>query len=388
MKFQILIPQYKETDEDIRPLLDSIAIQQNVDFDDMGVVIVNDGTECLLSGDFLDSYPFHIDYYKGPHRGVSGARNACLDNAVADYVMWCDADDMFYNVCALHLIYKYIDIGFDAMNSMFYEEIRDAEGKPLYVKHENDASFVHGKVYRRYYLLEYDLRFNSKLTVHEDSYFNYLALNLAKNRKYCDTPFYLWRWRDASVCRRDPKYRYNTYDKLIESNDALVEELKRRGRMDEAMYFVSYMVFETYYTMHLKDWTSQENEIYRDMTETRFGEYILKWEHLWDAEERKVAISAQAREKVIKEGMTLETVTVFDWLEQCKEKHNGYKKSERTQTAGEDRVHEETPRSRRREEKSGEESGEEKEDRKEEVGDTHDLCRDHSQHQGSWILRQ
>ena len=31
MKLQILIPQYKETDEVVKPLLDSIALQQNVE---------------------------------------------------------------------------------------------------------------------------------------------------------------------------------------------------------------------------------------------------------------------------------------------------------------------------------------------------------------------
>ena len=58
MKLQILIPQYEETDEIVKPLLDSIAIQQNIDFNDIGVIIVNDGSDVHLSDDFLQSYPF------------------------------------------------------------------------------------------------------------------------------------------------------------------------------------------------------------------------------------------------------------------------------------------------------------------------------------------
>ena len=42
---EILVPQYKETDDVVKPLLDSIAIQQNVDFDDIGVIICNDGSD-------------------------------------------------------------------------------------------------------------------------------------------------------------------------------------------------------------------------------------------------------------------------------------------------------------------------------------------------------
>ena len=41
-KIDILIPQYNESERDISPLLDSIAIQQNIDFDKIGVIICND----------------------------------------------------------------------------------------------------------------------------------------------------------------------------------------------------------------------------------------------------------------------------------------------------------------------------------------------------------
>jgi len=79
MKLQILIPQYKETDEIIKPLLDSIVLQQNVDFDQIGVIICNDGTDVHLSDELINSYPFAVEYHLEPHRGVSETRNACLD---------------------------------------------------------------------------------------------------------------------------------------------------------------------------------------------------------------------------------------------------------------------------------------------------------------------
>ena len=55
MKLQILIPQYKETEEVIKPLLDSLAIQQNIDFNELGAIICNDGSDVHLSQEFLDS---------------------------------------------------------------------------------------------------------------------------------------------------------------------------------------------------------------------------------------------------------------------------------------------------------------------------------------------
>ena len=207
MKLQLLVPQYRETDEILKPLLDSVAIQQNVDFSEIGVIICNDGSDVYLSDDFLKSYPFIIEYYKEPHKGVSATRNACLDHAVADYVMFCDADDMFFNACGLWILFREMGNGvFDSLTSLFLEETRIQGTKQVtYINHAMDSTFVHGKVHRRRYLLEKSIRWNPDLTIHEDSYFNILCQNLSNNVKYCESPFYLWRWRDESVCRHDPK---------------------------------------------------------------------------------------------------------------------------------------------------------------------------------------
>ena len=167
MKLQILIPQYKETDDIIKPLLDSIALQQRVNFEDIGVIICNDGTNVYLSEDLLNSYPFEVQYYKEPHRGVSATRNACLDYAIADYVMFCDADDMFYNMCGLWIIFREMTTGFDSLVSCFIEETRHyATKEVIYINHDMDSTFVHGKVHRRQYLLDNGIRFNDKLTIH------------------------------------------------------------------------------------------------------------------------------------------------------------------------------------------------------------------------------
>ena len=284
MKLQILIPQYNETDEVVKPLLDSIAIQQNVDFSEIGVIICNDGSDIFLSDELINSYPFKIEYYKEPHRGVSATRNACLDKATADYVMFCDADDMFFNACGLWIIFREINNGvFDSMVSIFMEETRHPETKEVvYINREMDSTFVHGKVHRREYLIDKDIRWNPELTIHEDSYFNILCQNLSKNVKYCRSPFYLWKWRDESVCRHDPKYILKTFNNMIDSNDALVSEFINRKVIDKARFFVAFMIFDAYYTMNKPEWINQENKIYRDSTEHRFAEYYDKYKSLWD----------------------------------------------------------------------------------------------------------
>ena len=318
MKLQILIPQYNETEGIIKPLLDSISIQQNVKYGDIGVIICNDGSDVILSDEFIASYPFKIEYYVCKHEGVSATRNACLDHATADYVMFCDADDMFFNACGIYIILREIENGgFDSLISNFIEETRNpANNEVVYVNHEMDATFVHGKVHRRKYLLEQNIRWNPNLTIHEDSFFNIQCQNLSQNVKYCPTPFYLWKWRDESVCRHDPKYILKTYRNMIDSNDALIDEFIKRGVMDKAAFYTAFMIFDAYYTMNKPDWINQENKKYRDDTEKRFSKYYKKRRDIWKGitSQDKMLISNGVRSRSVMEGMQMEAVTIDTWL--------------------------------------------------------------------------
>lgn len=318
MKLQILVPQYKETDEVIKPLLDSIAIQQAVDFSEIGVIICNDGSDVFLTDDFLNSYPYKIEYYKCKHQGVSATRNECLDKAIADYVMFCDADDMFFNACGLWIILREINLGvFDSLVSVFIEESHLPQtNEVMYINHEMDSTFVHGKVHRRQYLIDKNIRWNPDLTIHEDSFFNILCQNLSQNVKYCQSPFYLWKWRDDSVCRHDPKYILKTYRNMIDSNDALIQEFVKRNNPDKAGFYIAFMIFDAYYNMNKPEWINQKNKTYRQETEKRFAKYYKKYKEVWDAVplNDKMQISNGVRSRMVTEGMQMETMTIDRWL--------------------------------------------------------------------------
>lgn len=318
MKLQILVPQYQETEEVIRPLLDSIALQQSVPMSEIGVIIANDGSDCNLSKDFLEGYPFRVEYLHRPNRGVSATRNACLDHATADYVMFCDADDMFLNMCGLYIIFREMaGDGFNVMVSVFVEESRNPQtGEPVYINHEMDSTFVHGKVFRRSFLTSNNIRWNDALKVHEDSYFNCLAQKCTSGIKYCQQPFYLWKWRDGSVCRHDPKYILKTYNDMLESSTALVKELLNRGKEAEAMQYATGMIYDAYYTMNKAEWMNQENQTYRYQTEKRFKRYYEDFRGLFEEmpSEARAQIIMGIKNRFFGEGLLLESITFDDWI--------------------------------------------------------------------------
>lgn len=322
-KLQILITQFNETEDMIKPLLDSIAIQQRVDLEkDISVIIVNDGSNVHLSREFLCQYKYRIDYILADHKGVSGARNEALDHATADYVMWCDADDSFYITHALWLILRDISNGFDLLNSIFLEEVFGVDGNLRdLIKREHDRTFVHGKVYRREYLTENNIRWNEDLHVHEDVYFTSLAMFSTNNIKYQETFFYLWKYRKESICRTDPKYMLNTYVDLLNSNDALLKELIRRENEESARYIMTFVTFDLFYSLQLPIWHEEENQVWRDKTEKRFSEMWKDYKEIfWQYDGKQRTKTANLiRDRMRNSGMGLEVVAFPMWIEHIEE---------------------------------------------------------------------
>lgn len=292
MKLQIIVPQYKETEEIVRPLLTSIALQQGIDLGEIGVIIVNDGSDVKLSNEFIGSFPFHIDYIIAPHGGVSAARNVGLDFATADYVMFCDDDDMFISACGIYLIFDAIEKGqFDVFVSRFSEELCNKEtGKISYINHGiDDATFVHGKVYRRQYLVEKRIRWNPNLTIHEDSYFNFLCRACAKqeNIRFCNDVFYLWKYRPDSVCRTDKQWIIKTYVHMIDSTTALTDALLCRGKLNYAARTAANLMIRSYFRTNMDEWNAPENREYKKKNEEELKKFYKKYWPVVEKMDRK-----------------------------------------------------------------------------------------------------
>ena len=87
MLLSVIIPQYKETDKEVKRLLSSIDYQVNVNWEEVEVIIVNDCSKTLLSESMLNSFenikPKYIKLKKNVGPGL--ARQAGLDAAQGEY---------------------------------------------------------------------------------------------------------------------------------------------------------------------------------------------------------------------------------------------------------------------------------------------------------------
>ena len=136
-------------------------------------------------------------------------------------------------------------------------------------------------------------------------------------------PFYLWKWRDSSVCRHDPDYILKTMPNMIASNSAVTDEFIRRGMTDKAAQYFVMMCFEVYYMLNKPEWLEKTNSQYRDKVEKDFVAHFRAHHQLWDdmANQEKMMISQGVRQRSVMEGMLLEAVTCQQWLDRILEKY-------------------------------------------------------------------
>lgn len=340
-RLDFLVPHWQETPELMTPLLDSIKIQCAVDLSQVGVIIAFDGPDAteLPLDEWRETYPFAIDDIHPPKGGVSATRNAALDASNAEYVIFADADDSLMDIRGLFIVFREMDAmpnpsemvsmgvpkekwekGFDFLIADFIEETRDESGNVEFVPHVQNMTFVHSQTFRRQWLLDNDIRFRPDVQCHEDSFVICLAREtvLPWRGKICQHPWYLWRFNPDSTCRCDPEfYIRRTFNSMISSNDALVDEFVRRMMPEKANAYAVMMFWESYFTLMKREWVEQSSQEYRIATEKRFARYARKHMDKWNAvpETEKLMISQGVRQRSIQEGMLMESTTITKWLE-------------------------------------------------------------------------
>ena len=317
MKLQILITQYSETEKIIKPLLESINLQQNIDLEkDIEVIIMNDGSNIKLSETFLEQFSFPIHYIYADHIGLSGCRQRLLDISIADYVMFCDADDMFLSSMALFIIFQAIKKNPDIIDCAYVIEEKIKNNEIILKKCFKNHARIQAKVFRKQFLIEKNIYWPEEMRRHCETFFNALAFSHTKNIIYYSDPIYLWKWNNNSLSRSDSKYPIKTYLHLIGSNIKLVEEFLKRKMLREAKFYLGTMIYQTYYSLNHEDWYKKENLKYLYVTEKCFQYLYKNYKTLFNDIDpiMKKQIIKNVKNGIMKEGVLLEKITFDNWI--------------------------------------------------------------------------
>lgn len=263
---------YKEDNYIVSRFLSSLEMQKMVDFE---VLIYTDGG-IELNQDFLHQFNLKITYKYLPHSGVCHTRNQLLDDATADYIVFCDIDDCFSSFDGLFLLVQAIEKNnADAVYSPYQSE-KYIKGNYQYSTLYKDGIRVHGKIFRRQYLIDKQIRFPDELETSGDMMFLWLASSLTDKLMWIPENFYIWKYNFQSVTRYDKYAPVYQLPRTIKCYTLLAYNLIDRYRKDLFDILVASTVAMIFLESTTQKWAGAPEEA-RSSVDLAAKKYLLEF---------------------------------------------------------------------------------------------------------------
>lgn len=152
--------------------------------------------------------------------GPAVARQVGIDISSNKYIMFIDADDLFYDTDSVKKLLNTIEDDYDYAVGITIEEKRQIE-----IMNESD---LHGKIYRRKFIEEKNIRFNNT-RFHEDNYFNNLVLLSEPRMKELLEDVYIYVNNNESITNIQQEKEFERLEIYISNLKELIEEAKKRN---------------------------------------------------------------------------------------------------------------------------------------------------------------
>lgn len=220
----LIIPMYN-SEQTIANTLNSV-IEQTVPFSE--VIVVDNGSKDRSSeivSEFAQQYSY-INLLFCETQGVSAARNMGIDVAKSEYISFLDADDILdphyvENITKTirehpsaemyHFnFYQQFKNGIIKQNPYFLHDRELYSGPEFMQETLNRFSFeakhmVWTFVFKKKFLNQYHLRFNTEMTIFEDVLFLHKAWSKSQNLMIIDTELVTYCWNGFSITNNKDK---------------------------------------------------------------------------------------------------------------------------------------------------------------------------------------
>ena len=244
-KISIVIPIYK-VEKTLERCVDSVIAQTLSDFE---VILVNDGSPDRC-GEICDAYQARYPFVSVIHQengGLSAARNAGLDKASGEYVMFLDSDDHLEPECLELIYYPQADMSIGSIINEYddgREEFQPSRQNELisYEQYsqripelftERRLNYVHAKLYRRQIILDHGLRFeDDMLTSAEDTVFNFTFLKYCRSVYICENHVHRYVVVSGGL---GSKFYIDRYDRFRRLHDFIADICAEIGCLTPAM---------------------------------------------------------------------------------------------------------------------------------------------------------
>ena len=248
----VIIPVYNVKSY-LRKCADSVFAQT---FRNLEIILIDDGSTDG-SGELCDQLAkedARVRVIHKENRGPAEARNVGIRASTGDYLYFLDSDDAISAVTLNHLwtacIRTKADVAFGDFIRFSEEEIpgerRTFTVQPVETKemirrmllNQGVGHQAWGKLYRRSFLNDHNVRFREGLHREEDIGFNLTALAHCTHAKECPYPLYHYRRSlDTQSHTYRPNIRRETDETLAWYREIIAEHYPDDPRMDELYRF-------------------------------------------------------------------------------------------------------------------------------------------------------
>ena len=267
----IIVTHYNEPWSICEKYFTMLRLQHGADFSKIRVIIIHDGVKPFPKR-YFKHLPYRVEQHRIDHGGISAARNEGIRLSKAEWIMFCDIDDMFSNIYALRDLLTVLPApNFDLIWSRFISEDVHKDGTMvLHERKKRNVVFIHGKMFRREFIVKNDVWFDSDLTFNEDSLFcSTLETLFDPNRvgqlNSLMIP-YVWCFRNGSLTSTA-----ENRDEALEGswirNKKLCEIHRKNLSEDRYNGQVARTIWDAYYTMNSDNHTPKMEEMRADFRE-------------------------------------------------------------------------------------------------------------------------
>lgn len=314
----IIVTHYKEPWSTVEKFFSMLDLQRGVSFSSFRVLFVNDGEENAFPSRRFSDHPYKVLQFSIPHAGVSSARNEGLSKASSEWVMFCDCDDTFTNIYSMMDILNVLPAPeVDLLwTDMYYEYMRENE---LYLQKQGlNGVFIHGKLFRRQFLLDHHILFDPHLPYCEDSLFVTTAYTVADSKRIgriaAQTPPYVWCYTEGSVTNSmktmDKAHTYVYY-----RNKKVCEVYRQYRPYDQYCSMIARTIIDSYYALNAPTLSDPLLEMKSDFKQW-YSQHKSQWQAVPYDTLKEIK---EASKRASHASNTIESISVTKWLNQLEQ---------------------------------------------------------------------
>ena len=243
----IIIPVYNAR-KTLELTLMSIKLQTIID--KINIYLIDDDSSEDYK-DILNKYKdMNIIYIKlDKNNGPAVARQKGIEMSSSKYIMFIDADDLLYDADSIKKLFNKIEEDYDYVVGITIDEKQNTQ-----IMNESD---LHGKIYKREFLLKNNIKFNNT-RVHEDNYFNNLVLLCEPKQKELLENIYIYVDNKDSITNINKEKEFENLEIYISNIKEIIEEATKRNI--EKYLIIKYLIMKLKYINRIYNKLSEKQQ--------------------------------------------------------------------------------------------------------------------------------